>query len=136
MPNITELDITEFFKNACPKDYSASAHELGDNAGAITWQHAIEDSEDYLLLDSEEKREAFREFIKGAGAWSDEEIAAWTDTELNALCIQWVAGDIREAGIDTNNTDWQEYEAGCQEGIYSSSLFQGTDGRIYFDIGS
>ena len=67
-----ELDITEFFNNAAPMDYSASVAEIGQNAGKDTWSAAIEDSADYPILDNEEKREAFREYIAMFGAWDSE----------------------------------------------------------------
>jgi len=90
-----EIDITDFYRNACPKDYSASVAEIGNNAGAYTWRAACDDSEDYFMLDTDEKRIAFREYVRGFGAWSDDEIAAWSDAELNALFIQFVSGAMR-----------------------------------------
>lgn len=129
---MTELNITRFFNEACPMDYSASQMELGGDAGRITWQAACDDSANYMFLDTDEKREAFRVFVKGFGAWSGEEVAAWSDTELNALCIQFVAGDIREAGLDVESPDWQAYEA---NDAVAGRLFKGTDGEIYFYIG-
>jgi hypothetical protein len=129
-----EIDITEFFRNAAPRDYSASAAELGQDAGRITWNHAIEDSPDYMLIDSDEKREAFRAFVDGFGAWSAEEIAAWSDIELNALCLQWIAGDMREGGMraDWSADDWKEYES---DDSISHNIFLADDGKVYFYIG-
>lgn len=128
-----ELDITEFFTNAAPMDYSASAMEFGQDVGAITWRHACEDSPDYMMLDTDEKRDDFRRYAKGFGAWTEEEIAAWSDIELNALCIQMIAGDIREAGLmaDSDDTDWQEYE----NGENAHTLWRAADGKIYYSIG-
>ena len=131
-----ELRITEFFKNAAPRDYSASIAEMGENAGAITWGHAVEDSPEYLILDNEEKLEAFREFVRGSGGWNDEEIKAWSDTELNALLLQWIAGDIRESFLDTSSPDWEEHQKLSEAGTVAGRLFEGTDGEIYFYIGS
>lgn len=90
-----ELNITKFFTEAAPMDYYASVAEIGNNAGADTWRAACEDSPDYMILDDDEKREVFRYYVKGFGAWTAEEIAAWSDVELNALLLQMVAGDIR-----------------------------------------
>lgn len=128
-----ELDITEFFNNAAQMDYSASAMEFGQDAGTITWRHACEDSPDYMMLDTDEKREEFRRYAKGFGAWTEEEIAAWSDIELNALCIQMISGDIREAGLmaDSDDTDWQEYE----KGENAHTLGRAADGKIYYSIG-
>lgn len=127
-----DLDITEFFKNANAFDYSASASELGLNAGRITWDHAVEGSKEYMILDSEEKREAFRSHVKGYGAWSEEKIRGWSDCELNALLLQFIAGDIRQSELDPENPDWEAYEAGADQ--QGSNLFHGTDGRIYYYI--
>lgn len=88
-----ELEITQLAKtDAFP--FSASAAEMGDNAGQLTWQNNIREAPD--LLDNEEKREAFRDFMKSSGGWTREEIDAWGHKELNALCHQWIMGDIRE----------------------------------------
>lgn len=137
MSNQYELNITRFVNEAAPMDYSASVAEIGANAGADTWRAACEDSEDWPLLQTDEHREAFRAFVRDSGAWSDEEIVAWSNVELNALCIQWVASDMRECGIrpGMNEEDWQEVETLQQEGTYSSRIFLGVDGQIYFYIG-
>ena len=39
-----QINITRFFNEACPRDYSASAAEIGENAGADTWRAACDDS--------------------------------------------------------------------------------------------
>ncbi|WP_196301891.1 hypothetical protein, partial [Streptococcus pneumoniae] len=69
-------------------------------AGRDTWRHAVEDAPDYNLLDTDDKRDEFRAHVKGFGAWSDEEIAAWSDVELNALFMQLISGDIRNGETD------------------------------------
>lgn len=130
-----ELDITDFFNGAAPSDYSASVAEIGRNAGPDTWRAANEDSGDYPLLQTDEQREAFRSFVKDSGGWTAEEIAAWSDTELNALCIQWIAGDMRENDLnpDMSDDDWAEYEANENA---RHSIFRASDGKVYFYIGS
>lgn len=134
-----ELNITDFFNNAAPRDYSASKMELGDNAGAITWNHAVEDSAEWNFLDTDEKREEFRAYVKTFGAWSDEEISAWSDTELNALLLQLISGDIREVP-DMNGPedwDWALYQEYAEEGIISGRMYGGcmsVDGQVYYSI--
>lgn len=128
-----ELEITRFFNEATPKDYSASVAEIGQNAGPDTWRAACDDSEEYLILDSEEKREDFRQHIAGFGAWDDEEINAMSDKELNALCIQLISGDIREAGLNTTNPDWPQYQLDSEAGQVSGNLFA-ADGKIYYSL--
>lgn len=128
-----ELNITHFFNTACPRGYSASVAEIGQNAGRDTWNAALDSSEDYMLLDIEAKREAFEEFILGFGAWDSSDIAAWSIVELNALCIQFISGDIRESMyLDKSPIDWDAYEKEENAG----RIFRGIDGEIYFYIGS
>ena len=128
-----EIDITDFFKTMDAPQLSGSRLELGQNAGQITWNNSLAASKDKPLLDDEDKLEAFRVWLKPWGGWDDAEIAAMTPHELNALFVQWIAGDVREAGLDTKDPDWAEYEAGCEAGQYSSSLF-GNDGKVYFTL--
>ena len=134
--NAYELDITDFFKNAAAAGYSASVAELGPTAARDTWQAACDDSEDYPLLQTDEQREAFRAFVRSSGGWTAEEVAAWSDTELNALCIQWVAGDLRESGLfaDSDAADWAQYETDGSAGRVSSRICRGGDGKVYFCI--
>lgn len=129
-----ELDITTFVMQAAPMDYSASIAEIGANAGRDTWNAACEDSEDYMILDTEDKREAFCSIVISSGGWEANEIASWSDKELNALCIQWVAGDIREAGIESDWTpaQWAEYESDENN---RGNIYRGNDGKVYFYCG-
>ena len=136
-----ELNITEVFNAIAPMDYSASVAEIGANAGADTWRAAVDDSPDYMLLDTEEKREAFKDHIRGFGAWSDEEVAAWSDVELNALFLQMIAGDMREAGLHAGMTteEWAEYLEAAEAGQCDGNIFGGprsTDGQIYYYLGN
>ena len=130
-----ELNITHFFNDAAPMDYSASRAEIGNDAARSTWQAACDDSEDYPMLDSDEKREEFRRYVKGFGAWSADEIAAWSNQELNALLIQMVSGDIREASLDTDAPDWEQYQKDSEDGRISGRIFKGDDSQIYYYIG-
>lgn len=124
-----ELDITEFFNEARPADYSASVAELGEHAGQITWNRAVVAARRWDLLDTDDKAAAFVAYIRGFGAWSDAEIEGFSLVDLNALLIQLIAGDIREAGLDSGTT-WEEYNASENAG----RLFQGIDGRVYYDL--
>jgi len=130
-----ELNITKFYNETAPMDYSASVAEIGNNAGVDTWRAACEDSPDYMILDTDEKREAMREHVRGFGAWTDEEINAWSDIELNALLLQMIAGDIRESVLDDDRSAWPEYYEQGEQGIVSCRLFSDDNGRIYYSIG-
>ena len=130
-----ELEITKFFESCTPRKYSASKVELGDFAGQITWRNALNDGKTmFNILDTAEKRKAFRAFVKSCGGWSDKEIQAWTNAELNAICLQWIAGDIRESMyLDNDPVDWAAYEADENE---RHNIFRSADGKIYFSIWS
>lgn len=135
-----EINITSFFYTVAPRDLSASVAEIGANAGADTWQASCEASEDSMLLDSDDKKQAFRAFVRSSGGWNDEEVNEWSDKELNALFLQWIAGDMREMGIDSpvnspDGIDWESIEAEQQEGIIPSNIFRGEDGSVYFYAG-
>jgi hypothetical protein len=135
-----ELNITHLFSDDSsfvPFDLSNNRATLGDNAGALTWAASVETAAEIVLLDTPEKREAFKDFVADAGAWDSAEINAWSETELNALCLQWIAGDVREAFGDADfaDWDWAEYEVRAERGSISSRLFKnGSD--VYFYIGS
>lgn len=135
-----EIEITKFFKEAAPMDYSASVAEIGDNAGQATWQAtwqaACEDAPDYNFLNTDDKRQEFRDYVEDFGAWDSGEIAAWSDVELNALFIQMVAGDIREADLDQENPDWAQYGQDASDGRISGRMFPTDDGKVYYYIGS
>ena len=132
----SEIDITDFFHGAAPMDYSASAAEIGRDAGRITWRAACDDSPDWPLLQTEEQRDAFRRYVKGFGAWTQEEIARWSDTELNALLIQFVSGDLRESGLTPESTDveWLEYEVLAARGVIPGRIYRSDGGRVYINI--
>ena len=133
-----ELNITEFFRAAAPMDYSASAAEIGDDAGRQTWLAAVKDAPDWPLLDTDEKREAFKAHLLGFGAWQEDEIAEWSDRELTALLIRMIAGDIRDADLspDSDDADWIAYEARAAAGQCAGNIFRADDGDVYYYIGN
>ncbi len=134
-----ELNITHLFTEESPFspfDCSNNRATLGDNAGQLTWQASCETAAQITLLDTDDKRQEFRDWVKEFGAWSVEEIAAWSDTELNALLLQFIAGDVREAfgDSDVSEWDWADYEVRAERGSISSNLFKADDGSIYYSI--
>jgi hypothetical protein len=134
-----ELDITKFFNEAAPMDYSASRAEIGQDAAEVTWRAACDDADDYALLDTDEKREAFKDHIRGYGAWSDDEIEAWSDTELNALCVQFISGDMREAELDSDSDseDWARYYNDAEAGRVAGRISQSVSGdKVYYYLGN
>jgi len=125
-----EINITNFFENAAPMDYSASIAEIGASAGEDTFQAAKDDTDQYNMINTEEKRGVFREYVAKFGAWEEEEITAWDNIELNALFIQLVSGDIRE-NEHLERGDWEAYEA---DEDARGSIGRCTDGGIWYSI--
>lgn len=130
-----EINITEFFNTAAPIEFFASAAELGADAGAVTWAAAVTAAEtQYPLLKTAGEFSAFREFAAEFGAWTETEIAEWSEPECNALLIQLISADIREG--DTGSAwNWAEYDALAQAGHCTSNLFLGDDGEVYYYVG-
>lgn len=132
-----ELDITALFNECEPHRYSASRYELGERAGEITWANALEAADDYMFVDRNTRPDIVA-YVGSFGSWSIEEIAGWTDVELNALVVQFVAGDMREGALyavdDDGEWNWDAYYEAAQAGQVASRMFKGDDGRIYYDL--
>ena len=127
-----DIDITEFFTKAAPMDYRASVAEIGASAGADTWRAACDDAPDWNMLDDDDdKLAAMRGWIKSSGGWSDEPDRVWASEELNALFIQLVSGDMREANLDCDEPDWAAYGADENAG----RIYRGDDGQVYYYLG-
>ncbi len=134
-----ELNITQLIAETAPNDYSASRAELGDNAGAITSGHAVDDALE--IFGDQFSRQAFDEYFADFGAWSEDELAAHSDRECAALMLQFISGDIRECDFsewpDQFSAEWwNEYESASERGIVSGRIFRGDDGQVYFYVGS
>jgi hypothetical protein len=120
-----------------PAECSGSRAELGDDAGRITWQNSMAAAAvPPVLLDTPEKLDAMRDFARSSGGWTQEEVDAWSAQEVNALLVQWVAGDIRQAFDDAEPADWDwvDYEKRAERGSVPSNLSRGADGAVYFDL--
>ena len=138
-----EIDITDFLKTECPRDYSASAFEIGDDAGKCTWQAAVDNADPIRFLTSKDRRDVFRSFLKDSGGWSKDEIESFNVTDLEALMIQWIAGDLRNMFgrelmdfSELTDEQWFAAEQLQHDGQVSSNIFRGNDGRVYFYIGN
>lgn len=131
-----EINITGIFYTGQAHLYAASAAELGEDAGKITWANALAYSNKHRMLDTEDQLEAFRQFVKDTGGWTQEEISHWTNHELNALFVQFVAGDIREGGLSGPYPDWEQYQADAEAGMVSSRIFKSEDNQVFYDIGN
>lgn len=120
------INITRFFFNECPRDYSASVAEIGANAGADTWRAALECEP--AMLATEEQLQALRDHVRGFGAWED--IDAWTAQELNALFVQLVSGDMREDDVSPG-VDWEAY---YRRDDTRGTMFE-SDGEVFYSLG-
>lgn len=134
--NDPEIDVTPLFASTGFNPWSCfnSVANLGPNAGELTWQASQRFASSLVL--SEGQKEAFRGFVRSSGGWDDEEIALWTDAELTALCVQWIAGDIREGfgddlPDDPAEWDWVEYLHMADNGSVSSTLYL-SDGKLFW----
>jgi hypothetical protein len=102
-----EIEITALAENNLfPLSHSRA--EGGENAGRNTWNASLEAAEETPLLDTPEKLEAMRDFARSSGGWDAEEIAAWTPQEINALFLQWIAGDCRQSPAKLEGITFEE----------------------------
>lgn len=128
-----EIDVTHMVENADDMiELSGSVMEHGANAGQVTWRNSIEQGKKAPLLKTDEAREAARDHFAEYGAWSKEEIDAWSDDELQGITCQDVAAAIREMEVAET---YEEYQALCEDGTCSGRLYKGDNGRWYFYLG-
>jgi phosphoglucomutase len=129
-----ELDITAIIEDIDPCYYSASCAELGVNAGQITWSNALDKVEETNILSTDKQRQACRAYFREFGAWSQEKIQSWSNQELDALLLQYISENLREAelygGIDT-----KAYAEAVEQGRCSGNIFKGTDDNYYIYLG-
>jgi hypothetical protein len=133
---MTEVNVTRLIADLYPAELSASIAERGANAGPETWANAKAAATETAVLDPAD-RAAVRDFFKGFGAWDDAEIAAWSPAELDALVLQYAAGDLRELqslcpGDGLGGIDWAHAERLSSKGRVNGCLYpSGDDLMIY-----
>jgi hypothetical protein len=132
-----EININQYFENElCPSDFSASANEMGNNAGALTWAYSNEEVEDTILLVTFEQFAAFIAHMESMGMDFSDDDKPMNGTELNALFIQLISGDIRESeGLDQSPINWELYEEESREGQIASNIFLSDDDNVYYYLG-
>ena len=134
---MTDVDVTPLFRAGAwhPSRFSASQAEQGPSAGPDTWRRAMEQAAaEPLMAARHAELEPFRNYMRGFGAWTDTEIDAWTPQHCNALLIQCVAADMREAGFTPGGRrDWRRYRADSQAGRISGNLYP-RRGRVFFTL--
>lgn len=135
-----EINITKFFNESDAFDFASSQFERGENAGQETWNNAIAQASTSPMLSTPEELEAMRDWVLSSGGWNQEEIAAWSDEELNALFIQLISGDMRQiedlCSNEDGEPDWTKYEEIANEGRISGSLFHADSGEIFYYLGN
>jgi hypothetical protein len=130
-----EIDITHMIEEADEMiELSGSCAEHGQNAGTITWNNSLAYGRERPLLRTDEERDAARKHMREYGAWSTEEIAAWSESELQGIICQDVANAIREME-EVAKGDYAEYRRLCELGICSGRLYR-DDNRWHFYLGS
>lgn len=130
-----EIDVTHMVADADDMiELSGSRLEHGCDASRITWNNAQTYAADRPLLTTDDMRDAARAHFREYGAWSADEIAAWSDNELQAITCQDVAAAIRE--MEVTNGDYDEYMRLCESGTLSGRLYKGDNGRWYFYLGT
>ena len=134
-----EIDITTLITEGEMFKFSASVAERGQNAGPETWTNALTEAGERPILADDQLPE-FRDYVRGFGAWEDVEINVWNATECNALFIQLVAGDVREAeslcpGEGIGGIDWDAYNKLAEAGTCSGRIFPSGD-RVFYYIGN
>ena len=127
-----ELNITELVKRDDLIYYSASAMELGQDAGKVTWENSLDQVEENPLVSTPEEIQEVKDYFKTFGAWEKEEIQNWNSQEVNALLLQLISGDIRERESFKTENEW--FEA-MQEGNVSGNIFKTENGEYFYYIG-
>lgn len=127
-----EIKVTEYVKNVDCRQFSDSIHNSGlENIGLLTWNNAVRQIEAESLITADQQQEA-RDWLAGFGAWSDDEIKGWQDNEVEALLLQFIAGDIQEMEMFAT---YEEYQEAAEAGQVSSRLFKTGDDEWFYYVG-
>jgi len=134
-----EINVSCLIDDVDPRELSTSVAESGPNAGPDSWAAAKAAATAAPLLTDAQRAEA-RAFFKGFGAWEDDEIAAWTAEEVDALVLQYCAGDLRALqdlapGDGVASIDWAEAEALSDAGTCAGYLYATEAGELFAYIG-
>ena len=139
----TEINITALLANPdfCPSDFSASIAEIGNNAGPDTWRACVQWVADSPIV-SPDELDSVRYYMRSSGGWNSDEISAMRDNELQALALQFIAGDLRKAfrlrfGVVPAEIvlDWATYQQGSESGRWNSTFYRDDSGQVFATIG-
>lgn len=115
--------------------FSDSVFNSGlQDIGEITWKNACEYAA-YNPLCSVEQLPELRDWISDFGAWDTKDITGMTDTELNALLLQFVSGDIRETEHYSGDTEFDQLTAYLADEDNTGRLYGEVGGQWFFYVG-
>lgn len=114
--SMLEVDVTRLVTTLEPAMISGSIAELGSDAARFTWRNAKEGAKRLLKRD---------------------ELQAMSAVEIEALTLQYAAGDLRELqslapGEGLGGIDWQEAEKLAEQGTCGGNLFPHDDKLYHF----
>jgi hypothetical protein len=112
--------LVPYFIKEDPYKFSASVAELGEDAGSITWNNALEAAKTWEAIKPTDMPE-LRSYFKTFGAWSSEELIGFSCLDLRALVIQLIAGDWRnyiDEPEDSDNKPASIYEDEDDPGMF------------------
>lgn len=128
-----ELDVTHMVNEADDMPMlSGSIAELGKDAGKITWSNSVAYGGSHPLLTTDDMKDVARAHFAEYGAWSRDQIAAWSEAELQGIMCQDVAAAIREMEAYDDN---EAFQKACEDGHASGRLYRGDDEKWYFSLG-
>lgn len=136
---MTEINVSCLLSDVDAFDLSASVAERGQNAGKETWENALDAAKRFRPIVPKKYRQDVKDFFKGYGAWDDAEIKAWSIAELDALVLQFAAGDLRELeslcpGDGLGDIDWEAARALSEAGTVSGRLWADDDGKLWIGL--
>lgn len=138
-----EINITHIIRGESLDDFACSQAERPGYAGQGSWGAAMASASRLLSssavfnnpaaidhrapVTEDDFDAAIVEWLKPWGGWSDDEIEAMGADGRRALLLQFIAGDIRESGVDEDpdsDDAWADYETRATDGQCQSSIFR------------
>lgn len=134
---MTDINVTCLVEDVSPFDLSHSIAEGGKNAGPETWAASLQAAREHPVLAIEDYDDV-RKYFKGFGAWEEAEINLWDKDQINAMVLQYAAGDLREVqslcpGPGVADVDWDEAERLSSEGTIGGHLYE-ADGKLWISL--
>ena len=131
-------NVSKMFATIEPCYVSGSRAELGDAAGRITWDNAMNIAGQcprWLVSPLNDAADESNHWARETGAWDRDEIEAWSTQTSLALFVQNIASELRMLGSDDlsldecvgryNATDWDE------ESEYPSGYYYIENGDVF-----